>query len=138
MAELKGALRYLALPQSGLRIDPARMAIIGHSFGGSLVLFAASEPLSPRPKAVVDISGAVLEWDRNKWWHDPLSESVGSRRMPIFFFQPSNESSHNPTFVLSKDAGTTGDEMFQSAFFRQASALFRTILQATAGQAASS
>jgi len=46
-----------------------------------------------------------------------MVSSVVGRRMPIFFLQPSNEVSHDPTLTLSKTAAISGYTLFLAGFF---------------------
>jgi dienelactone hydrolase len=103
--EVREALAYLRmLPM----VDPERIALMGHSFGGSLTLFAAAHSLSPMPRAAIDVSGAALEWDDNYWFRHELPNFVLAHKMPIFFLQPSNEISLAPSIVLTPLAAGDG------------------------------
>ena len=117
--EVDAALKYLTRPSAA--VDPARIALMGHSFGGSLTVYAAASALSTHPKAAIDISGASLDWNDNVWYRQPvppgLPFAVTQRRMPIFFLQPSNEANLEPTIQLSSAAGHSGDHMMQAAFY---------------------
>jgi dienelactone hydrolase len=95
-------------PLAAKLIDPDRIAIMGHSFGGSLVLFANALPLGHT--ATIDISGAALSWPTddapgNPEWKPKLKKAVEDAETPIFFLQPKNEvppgSSTEPTQYLS-------------------------------------
>lgn len=95
-------------PFGGKLIDPNRIAIMGHSFGGSLTLFANALDLGHQ--AAIDISGAALSWPNdeepgNPEWKPKLRTAVEDMLRPIFFLQPRNEvppgSSTEPTQYLS-------------------------------------
>jgi pimeloyl-ACP methyl ester carboxylesterase len=102
-------------------VDRSRIALMGHSFGGSLTLYAAAATLSTHPKAAIDISGASLNWNDNVWYRlvtpPGLPFAVMQRKMPLFFLQPSNEANLEPTIQLSSTAGHFGDRMMQAAFY---------------------
>src|SRR5262249_24548493 len=53
IAEVRAALTYITTFEVGgvKPVDPAKIALTGHSFGGSLVIFAAAANLNPRPAA---------------------------------------------------------------------------------------
>jgi hypothetical protein len=117
--EVDSAIRYLANHVGSAQ--RSRFALMGHSFGGSLTLYAASSSLSTHPKAAVDISGASLNWNDNVWYRVPappgLPFAVTLRKMPIFFLQPSNEANLEPTLQLAPAAGRSGDHVMQAAFY---------------------
>lgn len=93
-------------------------ALIGHSFGGSLAVFAAESALEHPPWAIADIQGAELSWgDDGGAWKDPLLDAVSRRKVPIYFLQPSNGASIKPTIVLAEKAAITGDHQFQATLF---------------------
>jgi len=115
VSEVAEAIRYLT---TNLIADPKRIAILGHSYGGTLTVFSAASPLlNPTPKAAIDISGAVLDWDDNPSFMPAMVMSVVNRKMPIFFLQSRNEVSHEPTVTLSNAAATTGNTLFLAGFF---------------------
>jgi pimeloyl-ACP methyl ester carboxylesterase len=116
--EVDAALKYLAGTAAA---DKSRIALLGHSFGGSLTVYAAAATLSVHPRAAVDISGGTLDWNDNVWYTvlapPGLPFAVMARKMPIFFLQPSNEANLEPTIRLSSTAGQFGDRMMQAAFY---------------------
>lgn len=64
VSDLKDAYRWLRKESKRLRLDPDRIAVVGHSAGGYLTLMAGS-CLRPRPKALVSFYGygdIVGEW----------------------------------------------------------------------------
>jgi dienelactone hydrolase len=94
------------------------IALLGHSFGGSLAVFAASEDFPHRPDAVADVQGAELSWGEDGGaWKEPLLIAVKKRKEPIFFLQPRNGKSISPTIVLSQMAAMSGDNQFHAALF---------------------
>jgi dienelactone hydrolase len=82
-------------------VDPMKIALTGHSFGGAIVLLAASMSLKPQPAVAVDISGGVLSW--NDHWSDFLKAAAGNHQMPIFFLQAANESHIGPNHIESTE-----------------------------------
>jgi dienelactone hydrolase len=120
IAEVRAALTYLTTFSIGgvKPVDPARIALTGHSFGGSLVVFAAAANLSPRPAATVDLSGAVLSWGGSTAWKTAYQAEAALHQMPIRFQQTSNETSAaiktDPTtvpFLAANGSGTGEAEM---------------------------
>ena len=104
-------------------INPNRIAIMGHSFGGSLVLFANAVELGHN--ATVAISAAALSWpipeaEGNPEWEAKLKEAVDDARHPIYFLQPKNEippgSSVEPTRILSGRAILDGHRVQAGIF----------------------
>ena len=83
-------------------VDPARIAIMGHSFGGSLTLFANALSPALGHAAAVDISGGVLSWNSN--WQAQLEAAIDASQQPIYMFQNKNEGSLEPTADLSARA----------------------------------
>ena len=83
-------------------VDPARVAIMGHSFGGSLTLFANALSPALGHAAAVDISGCVLSW--NSDWQAKLEPAIDASQQPIYMFQNKNEGSLEPTADLSARA----------------------------------
>jgi pimeloyl-ACP methyl ester carboxylesterase len=85
--------------------DPDEIAILGHSYGGMAVLYANTafpKPGKDQHRAIIDISGGELTWDRNQFIHTTLPAAVSNGRFPILFLQPANGESLGPTFNLVK------------------------------------
>ena len=79
LTEAAAALACLrALPQ----VDPRRVAVAGHSFGGALTLFLAARDTTVR--AVVIFAGAAYSWDRSPDLRARLVAAV--RQLPPAFF----------------------------------------------------
>jgi dienelactone hydrolase len=95
IAEVQAALTYLTtFSVGGVKpVDPAKIALTGHSFGGSLVIFAAAANLNPRPAATVDLSGATLSWGGSPAWKTAYLSAAPLHQMPIRFQQTINETS---------------------------------------------
>jgi len=83
-------------------VDPTRIAIMDHSYGGSLTLFANALSPALGHAAAVDISGAVLSWNSN--WQSRLEPAIDNSQQPIYMFQNKNEGSLEPTADLSARA----------------------------------
>ena len=74
-------------------VDPHRMAIIGHSFGGSLsVLMTEREPTL---RAAVVFSLAGYSWDRSPELRVRLLEAARRTSVPLLFIHAENDYSTN-------------------------------------------
>ena len=105
VADVREMVKFLGRLRNaeGLKlIDPSKIALSGHSFGGALVTLASSmwPNADIRPAVTIDMSGGVLSWHSSWIWPDALNSAAGAHQMPIFMFQTTNES---PAFVLSAD-----------------------------------
>ncbi|HEV8481970.1 MAG TPA: acetylxylan esterase [Blastocatellia bacterium] len=109
-------------------VNPNKIAIMGHSFGGIVTLF--NNRLLTNHQAAIDIAGASESWefydgdDETDGDNTPdnsasiriLKDAVRDANRPIFFFEPKNDVSIRPTVVLSKVAGDQ-NERFQAAIY---------------------
>lgn len=109
-------------------VNPNKIAIMGHSFGGIVTLF--NNRLLTSHQAAIDIAGASESWefydgdDETDGDNTPdnsasiriLMDAVRDANRPIFFFEPKNDVSIRPTVVLSKVAGDH-NERYQAAIY---------------------
>jgi carboxymethylenebutenolidase len=88
MSDARSGLAYLrALPE----VDGRKVAVMGHSFGGSMtVLLAAREP---DLRAVVVFSGAGLSWDRSPELRARLLAAAPHIEAPVFLILAANDYS---------------------------------------------
>ena len=88
MSDALSGLAYLrALPE----VDGRKMAVTGHSFGGSMtVLLAAREP---DLRAVVVFSGAGLSWDRSPELRARLLAAARHIEAPVLLVYAANDYS---------------------------------------------
>lgn len=94
-AEISG-LEYLrSLPN----VDPQRVAIVGHSFGGSLALLLAEYDKSLR--AVISFGGAAASWPRSSYLRDRLMTAANNLITPVFFIYTANDYSVTAGEVLA-------------------------------------
>jgi pimeloyl-ACP methyl ester carboxylesterase len=93
-----------AVGTSGKLADPQRIAVLGHSFGGSLALFANAGGGVNGHAVAISVSGAELSWDQNPYWAFYLTLAVAAAQRPMYFLQPKNGRTLNPTRVLSRVA----------------------------------
>jgi carboxymethylenebutenolidase len=79
-------------------VDAHRVAIVAHSFGGSLTILQAER--EPNLRAVVIFSGAGYSWDRSAELRARLLSAVAHIRTPVFFIHAANDYSVNPGKAL--------------------------------------
>jgi dienelactone hydrolase len=96
--EMSDALSALAVLRARHEVDARNVALIGHSFGGSLTLLMAER--EPNLRAVVIFSGAGYSWDRSTQLRARLLNAVGRIGMPIFFIHAANDYSVAPGKAL--------------------------------------
>ncbi|HEX3250155.1 MAG TPA: alpha/beta fold hydrolase [Pyrinomonadaceae bacterium] len=99
--ELDAQRNALAVLRSLRGVDPHRVAIIGHSFGGSLSLVHAAEDSQIR--AVVIFGGAAASWVRSPNLRERLTAAVRKISAPVFFIYAANDYSTVPGEVLSSE-----------------------------------
>jgi pimeloyl-ACP methyl ester carboxylesterase len=100
-------------------INPNKIALWGHSYGGAVVNIATGTTLSPQPAATIDIGGAVMSWPNNSNWELVLDSYASQAKNAIYFQQVLNESSASPYSIESTSspfrqataAGGAGAEM---------------------------
>ena len=89
---------YPAIGTKGKLADPNRIALIGHSYGGSLTVFA-NQALNQQNVAIA-VSAAELSWDSEPVWESELGCAMREQKRPIYFLQPRNGRSLAPTKTL--------------------------------------
>ena len=70
-------------------IDPQRIAVAGHSFGGQLTLLAAGE--DPSVRAAVAFAAAAGSWDRSSETRERLQDAVRETSAAVMFVQAEND-----------------------------------------------
>jgi dienelactone hydrolase len=87
-------------------VDPHRVAIIGHSFGGSLsVLMAEREPAL---RAAVIFSTAGYSWEGSPELRARLLEAARRTAVPLFFIHAENDYSTNSGKSLDAELARLG------------------------------
>jgi dienelactone hydrolase len=89
--EMDDALAGLAYLRTRHDIDRRRLAVVGHSFGGTLSILVAERESSLR--AVVSFSAAGFSWDRSPQLRARLVKAVDRARPPIFLIDAANDFS---------------------------------------------
>jgi dienelactone hydrolase len=95
LQDMLAALRFL---RNRKDVDTNRIAVIGHSFGGSLALLVAGH--EPRLKATVVFSAAGFSWDRSPELRERLLQVTKQINMPVMIVQARNDYSLNPGYSL--------------------------------------
>jgi pimeloyl-ACP methyl ester carboxylesterase len=78
--------------------DPARVYVIGNSFGGVLALLAAERGLPV--VAVADFAGSAINWDGSPEFRERMERAAREAKLPVFLAQAENDFSTQPTRVL--------------------------------------
>ncbi len=95
MADARAALAFLrARPY----VDAGKVALVGHSFGGSLTLLMAER--EPNLRAVVVFSAAGYSFDRSPELRARLLAAVDHIAAPVFFIHAENDYSLSSGKVL--------------------------------------
>lgn len=86
--------------------DPDQIVILGHSYGGGLMVFTNAHDYGQ--SVAIDIQGAELSWDNEEdpYWSIDLRFAMHEQKRPMFLLQPRNGKSLNPTknlFAIAVD-----------------------------------
>lgn len=95
-------------------INPNKIAIMGHSLGGIVTIFANEMDFGQR--VAIPIAAGSESWDGSQELKDALIASVPNAKHHTYFFEPLNDVSTAPTIELSHIAGINGQQ-YQSAIF---------------------
>lgn len=98
---LEDALAGLAFLRMLPEVDRGPVAVIGHSFGGSLALLVAERDRSLR--AAVNFAGAAGSWDGSADLRERLIAAVGRLTAPVLFVYAANDFSVAPGKVLDAE-----------------------------------
>jgi carboxymethylenebutenolidase len=96
--EMDDALSGLGFLRALPGVDPHKVALIGHSFGGSLTLLMAER--EPGLRAVVIFSCAGYSWDRSPELRARLLTALEHINAPVFFLHAANDYSVTPGKAL--------------------------------------
>jgi len=99
--QLDDALAALTFLKSASGIDPHRLAVIGHSFGGQLTLLVAERDSTPR--AVISFAAAANSWERSPELRDRLLAAVRKIQAPIMLIQAENDYSTAAGHALGEE-----------------------------------
>jgi dienelactone hydrolase len=96
--ELDDATEALNYLRHRPEVDANRIAVVAHSFGGSLTILQAAKERDLR--AVVIFSGAGYSWDRSAELRARLLAAAAEIHAPCFFIHAANDYSVNPGTAL--------------------------------------
>jgi dienelactone hydrolase len=103
MSDVRAGLAFLRRHPA---VDPQRLAVVGHSFGGSLTVLLAER--EPGLRAAVVFSAAGYSWDHSAGLRSELVQAVGRTKMPILFVQAENDYSLAPSRVMGAHVNRVG------------------------------
>jgi len=89
-------------------VDIHRLAVIGHSFGGSLALLATEH--DPGIRAVVVFGAGGYSWNSSPQLRTALIESVKKINVPVMLVYAQNDYSLNPAYSLDSVMNLTGKQ----------------------------
>jgi dienelactone hydrolase len=96
--ELSDAAAALAFLRGLPEVDAHNVAIVAHSFGGSLTIIQAEK--EPNLRAVVIFSAAGYSWDQSPELRARLLTAVTHIQAPVFFIHAANDYSVHPGQAL--------------------------------------
>jgi carboxymethylenebutenolidase len=96
---LDDVMAGLSLLEATPVIDPKRIAIAGHSFGGQLTLLAAERDNSLR--AAVAFAAASNSWEQSSELRERLLTAVNKATAPIMLIHAANDYSTAPGYALA-------------------------------------
>jgi len=103
MSQALAALSFLrALPD----VDRHRIAVAGHSFGGSLTLLLAARDSTLR--AAVVYAGAAYSWERSPALRDRLIAAAGKIKAPVLLMHAANDYSTASGKALAEEMQRLG------------------------------
>lgn len=95
LQDMLSGLRFLRRRKD---VDTNRIAVMGHSFGGSLALLVAEH--DPGLKAVVIFAAAGYSWNLSPQFRRRLTSTVKNIASPIMIIHAQNDYSTNPGYAL--------------------------------------
>jgi dienelactone hydrolase len=96
--DVRAAIDWL---QAHPHIDPHRVAVVGSSYGGVVMLLAAGE--SPRFRAGVSFAGPSMTWPHAPALQDALVTAIRRTPVPLFLAQAQNDHSLAATYTLGSE-----------------------------------
>ncbi|HSP05738.1 MAG TPA: hypothetical protein VLR94_01100 [Acidobacteriota bacterium] len=110
--DVKAAFDYLS-GAAGF-VNTNKIAIMGHSLGGVVTIFANEMDFGQR--VAIPIAAGSESWDPDPELKDELIASVPNAKHYTYFFEPLNDVSTDPTIELSHIAGNNGQQ-YQATIF---------------------
>ena len=87
--QLDDVMAALAFLKAAPGVDPKRVAVVGHSFGGQLTLLAADR--DPGVRAAVTFAAAANSWDTSPELRSRLTAAVSNTSAPIMLIHAAND-----------------------------------------------
>lgn len=103
---LSDVVAGLAFLRSRPDVDARRVAVAGHSFGGSLTLVLAER--DPTIGAALVFGGAAGSWDGSPELRARLREAASKTTVPVFLIYTANDYTTAPAKVLAADMERVG------------------------------
>jgi dienelactone hydrolase len=107
-SDLQDMSSGLALLRRRTDVDTNRIAVLGHSFGGSLALLVAE--YDPEIKAVVVFGAAGYSWNVSQQLRTRLSDAVKKINVPVMLVYAQNDYSLNPAYGLDSVMNLIGKQ----------------------------
>ncbi|HWJ24817.1 MAG TPA: dienelactone hydrolase family protein [Gemmatimonadaceae bacterium] len=104
--ELDDAFAGLTFLRAVPGVDARRIAVVGHSFGGSLTLLMAERDSTLR--AAVVFAGAARSWPRSPALRGRLLAAAAHTSVPVFYVFAANDYSIAPARELSAEMARRG------------------------------
>ncbi|HET8547563.1 MAG TPA: prolyl oligopeptidase family serine peptidase [Bryobacteraceae bacterium] len=104
--DMTDAVAGLAYLRALADVDVRRIALVGHSFGGSLTLLMAEH--EPNLRALVIFSGAGLSWDRSPQLRARLLPAMPRIAAPVLFIHAANDHSVSAGKTLAAERQRLG------------------------------
>jgi carboxymethylenebutenolidase len=104
--DMTDALSGLSFLRALPGVDAHNVALIGHSFGGSLTVLMAER--EPSLRAVVVFSPAGYSWDRSPELRKRLLAAIDHIKAPVFFIHAANDYSIAPGQALDARRARAG------------------------------
>ena len=104
--QLDQELYGLAKLRSLSMVDPKRVAIVGHSFGGMLAMLLAER--DPSIRAIVNFGGGARSWPRSSYFRERVLLAASRFKTPVFSLYTANDYSTDPGEVLNTELNRQG------------------------------
>lgn len=104
--ELDGELSAVGVLRSLPKVDRNRIALVGHSFGGSLSMLLAER--DPSIRALVNFGGGAGSWVRSSYLRERLISAARKLTTPVFYVLAANDYSTAPGEVLISELSRSG------------------------------
>ena len=105
-SEMSDAVAALTRLRQLPDVDPLRVALIGHSFGGSLTVLMCEHEPSLRAAVIFSVGG--YSWDRSADLRGRLLQAIQRTSVPMFFIHAANDYSLNPGKALDLELARLG------------------------------